>query len=480
VQRRQLDLAVGPGFRLSQLRLPRGAATASERFECTHWDSPDLRLAAWEAGLRHRPGRGWRVTLLAEAEGQGALRVHLDLPGGPEAPPAEAARLLSGYLLGAPLVPVAQLRHREWRVCLGEVGLVHQVVTRTAERRPLSRVRRVSVRYLGDPSAARRPLAALRRAGVVEPATLPLLTELLGPAAAPRWRWLRLDASADVATAIHALLGDCTTRLVRHHALLLEGSDPEGVHHTRVACRRLRSALRTFSPLLEATWAEALRDDLRAFAAELGRVRDSEVLLARLRASAHEQGLDAGLIDGLLAALVAEREEARAAVLRQAGSEEHRGRIGRLLEAAQRPAVRDGVAGRPAAVEMLPALAASRRRLRRRVRRLSDFPTDAELHRTRILAKRCRYAVLALVPVLGAEAERTATLLGELQDALGEQHDAVLAAEWLRGRGGTALGFAAGQLFAVERARADRGRRSWRRAWRAVDRRSTWRWTRLR
>ena len=54
----------------------------------------------------------------------------------------------------------------------------------------------------------------------------------------------------------------------------------------RVGCRRLRSDLRTFAPLLDAGWADGLRDELSWLADVLGAARDAEVLRARLQRTA--------------------------------------------------------------------------------------------------------------------------------------------------------------------------------------------------
>ena len=75
-----------------------------------------------------------------------------------------------------------------------------------------------------------------------------------------------------------------TVRLVAQVPVVELGEDPEGVHDARVAARRLRSDLRTFSPVLDAAWAKPLRAELGWVGALLGRVRDPEVLLARLGA----------------------------------------------------------------------------------------------------------------------------------------------------------------------------------------------------
>ena len=125
----------------------------------------------------------------------------------------------------------------------------------------------------------------------------------------------------------------------------------------------------------------------------------------------------------------------------------------------------------------MPLVAASWRKLRRRAAALPTHPADEELHRLRIVTKKCRYAVLALVPVLGEGPAATGSLLGALQDALGEQHDAVVAGDWLRQAAGPDTAFAAGVLFGVEQERAEAGREAWREPWAALERRKQWRWT---
>jgi CHAD domain-containing protein len=75
-------------------------------------------------------------------------------------------------------------------------------------------------------------------------------------------------------------------RLVAHDPRVRLGDDPEDVHQARVATRRLRSDLRTFHSLLDEEWTQSLRRDLKSIGGDLGGVRDTEVLLDRLRAHA--------------------------------------------------------------------------------------------------------------------------------------------------------------------------------------------------
>ncbi|MGD1034119.1 MAG: CHAD domain-containing protein [Candidatus Dormibacteria bacterium] len=476
VERCQVDLPVGTAFRLRQLRWGRTATTRIERFETIHWDTPDFRLAAWDAGLRYRRGRGWRVTLAGWPQTGCFRSISLDLEGGPVAPPPEALRLLSGYLGDAAPEPAARIRHLESRRDVEDLACVHQVVSLLVERRAVAHARRVSLRGGEELTGARRALAALRRVGVEETTVQPLLGELVGPAAAPRWRELQLDPTSTVAATVTAALRDYAARLVRNQALLLEGSDPEGIHQARVACRRFRSALQTFGPVLDPAWAETLRADLGSLAADLGAVRDAEVLLMRLRGSAAERGLEPEATERLLAHLDGDRVRAREVLLRRIGSPEHREQLERTLEAAAHPSLLPEAAVQPAVEVLMPLVAGSWRKLRRRASGLGAHPADDELHRLRILAKRCRYAVLALAPVLGEGPARTGALLGGLQDALGDQHDAVVAGDWLRQFATGETAFAAGILYGVERELAEVGREAWRGPWAKLLRRKQWGW----
>jgi len=251
------------------------------------------------------------------------------------------------------------------------------------------------------------------------------------------------------------------------------GGEPEDVHQARVATRRLRSDLRTFAPLVDDAWAASLSEELRWLAAELGTVRDAEVLAERIHATASrlptadvEAGRHvadqlvagvAGARDGLLAAL----HEPRYVAL-----------LDRLVEAAHSPVLSAEAAG--PARKVLPGLVAIPwSRLWRDGRRLDVRSPDEELHALRIRAKRVRYAAEAVAPVMGPRATRFAAAVTNLQTVLGEHQDAVIAADWLHEHGPqTGQPFAAGQLWGLERAAAEEARQQWPAAWKgATDRR---------
>lgn len=284
------------------------------------------------------------------------------------------------------------------------------------------------------------------------------------------------EPAADLTTIIRGALRRFTDRLVASEPVIVAGDDPEGVHQARVACRRIRSALRTFRPVLDADWADALRGELRDLATELGDIRDAEVLLGRLRRRAEDAGIAAGEADALLQPLVERRSDGRDLLLTRLRSPGHAALRRRLEAAVETPALRPETAGEDPLTLLVPFVIRDRKRLRRRARRLGSHSPDADLHAFRILVKRTRYSVMVVAPLVGAPAEATAAVLGELQDVLGEHQDAVVAGAWLEAQSHGPAPFAAGVLCAAERQAARESRARWRRAWRTADRPRVWAW----
>jgi CHAD domain-containing protein len=313
-------------------------------------------------------------------------------------------------------------------------------------------------------AAPRRPRPAAKKAA-------PPATRAATPArqrrVLPRIAVPDLPDDPTAADAVRRAIAASVDRLVRHDPVVRRGVDPEGVHQARVATRRLRSDLRTFSSLLDAQWTQRLRDELSEFAALLGAVRDADVLLQRLRDAAatlpeaERQGAEAVLAD-----LVATRTSDRARLLAAMRDPRYDALLADLAAAAARPVVVEEAA-EPAASVLPPLAARPWRRLNRAVRALGDEPPDAALHEVRILAKRARYAAEAVAPVVGQQATDFARAVAKLQEVLGDHHDAVVAQGWLREAAGRhpEAAFAAGTLAGLEQAEAARCRAGWRPAW---------------
>ena len=288
-----------------------------------------------------------------------------------------------------------------------------------------------------------------------------------------------VDAGASVETLLRHDLAGGTLRLFRHEAGVRTGEDPEAVHQARVATRRIRSTLRTFSKLLDEEWTDRLRADLKWLADLLGEVRDTDVLLERFSGHLAElPAADAKAGRWLLARLAGQRDDARRRLLGAMASQKYLVLLDDLVAAAAAPALLPGADG-PAA-EVMPALVAKPwKKLRKEVRRAGDDPPDHELHQIRIRAKRARYAAEAVEPVIGKPAGDFADAVAAIQSVLGDHQDAVVGEAWLRGAAGAGrrdAALVAGMLIAAERASAASTRDGWRQVWDAANRRKLRAW----
>jgi CHAD domain-containing protein len=123
-------------------------------------------------------------------------------------------------------------------------------------------------------------------------------------------------------------------------------------------------------------------------------------------------------------------------------------------------------------------------RLERRAQALGPASPDAEFHRARLAAKRCRYASDLAARVLSeprsSSAERLAGKVAGLQGVLGELQDAAMAERALADAVGEATApddaYAVGRLAERAQARADSARREFLAMWPSVNRRKWWKW----
>jgi len=487
---REVKLAASPAFSLPDLEDVAAAVETSpvdeRRLETVYYDTPDLRLARWGANLRIRQGEGWTLKLPSTSEGPALTRRELEFPGDAGRPPDAAVALVIAYVRRASLVPVASLSTLRRRVQLKnrEGTLLAEVVDDDVSviqgLRVQNRFREVEVE-LKDQSADRLLdpiLARLRGAGAADEDPTSKLVRALGAraTAVPEVDPVALTPSSTAGDVVRHAIAVSVASLMRHDPGVRLGDDPEDVHRARVATRRLRSQLRTFRNLLDTEWANALREDLRWLGGGLGSVRDRQVMSQRLRSrTAALADDDAPIVAELAAELQGESEEARGRLVLDMRSDRYNDLIERLVEASRAPAVTTQ-SHQPAAV-VVPAVARRDwKRLRKAVTQLHDQPTDPELHRIRILAKRVRYAAEAAEPLVGKVATRFAGAAAELQDVLGDHQDSVTAQQWLREAGRGPRAFVAGELTALERETAAHDRASWRAAWKKLARKRLRRW----
>lgn len=483
-------LVAGPQYRAPDIDTVDGVATRAQALSLlrtTYFDTVDLRLLRSGGELRHEAGHGWTL-VLGSGEGAAQHVARLHHFGDSHAVPTAATDLLTGFTRGAPLRPVLHTRTERRDVQLQAAGgeeagrLRDDLVTVMQGRRIATRFRELEIvaARAGSGASLGAVVAALRDAGAAPATAAPTATRAMGAAAAaaPDITVPAPSRQPSAAEAIRRAIALSVSRLVLNDAAVRVGVDPEGVHQARVATRRLRSDLRTFRPLLDDQWVAALREELHAIADLLGGVRDTDVLLARLRGAVRTlPAAESVRATGVLQGLESGREAARAGLLDYMRSDRYLRLLDDLVVAASNPRTAPEATGHAAA--LLPPLARGPwRRLRRSVDALPEEPPDADLHQIRILAKRARYAAEAVAGVSRPAVAEFANAVAALQEVLGDHHDAVVAEQWLRERGTTAeSSFVMGELVGLERAAAAEGRRSWRAAWAAARRAHPRQWT---
>lgn len=488
---REVKLGAGPAFHLPDLAgVIEGVAVAPTetiRMETVYYDTPDLRLARWGVSLRWRAGEGWTLKLppLPAPAGQTTTvlqRDELTFDGSAKKPPEAAVEVVRAYVRKSELVPVARLStvRRRVRLVDGQGARVAEVVDDEVSvrdgRRVASRFREIEVEAPtenGSDGVITPLVNRLRSAGAGAPDPTPKHMRAIGPRAhePPEVAPQPLPPNPSAQDVIKYALAESVAALLHHDPLVRTGRDPEAVHQARVATRKLRSNLRTFSSLLDPDWAEPLRSELGWLAMSLGAVRDREVMLDRLRERAKTlPASDNRSANALLQLLATDIDALRTKLAADLDAQRYVDLLERLVEAAHSPATLPE-ADQPAAA-VLPALASTPwRRLRSAVRNLPDTPSDPELHRIRILAKRARYAAEAVGPVAGPHAFAFAKAAAKLQTVLGEHQDAVTAQAWLRSvRVSGRKAFVAGELIALEHMAADAARAKWPKVWDALNR----------
>src|SRR3954452_18590899 len=469
---------VHPGFRLPELTGDRtGGIRMSEPVEqslrAVYWDTADLRLAREGITLRHRSGEGigdgWHLKLpIRDAEipdtGVG-VREELHDGSPPEQVPPALLDLVAVHLRSAVIGPVATLctARTVYQLCgvddqpLAE--LTDDGVSVLSQGHVMARFRELEVEDRGGGLAALSEVGGvLRAAGAVAGEFVPKVVRALGPQATaapdpPRATQVALDDAAR--TVVQSVLRRYVRNFMRRDIDARRGAD-DAVHQMRVAARRLRSALRTFRPVLDRAWADGLREELAWGAGELGVARDAEVMLALL----HRElaALPAELVIGPVrnridATVGADLERGTAASAELLHSDRYMALIDRLVAGAWDPMTT--AAAEAKAADVVPALLLDVwRRLDRRARRLTrnDAHDDREWHKALIAAKQARYAFDAVTPLFGGRARRLAAAAEQVQELLGEHQDAVVTAEVIRklatGPRGGAVSFTLGLLYA--------------------------------
>ena len=453
----ELKFRVSPPFQLPELVGDKtGVATVTKgqvkELCAVYWDTSDLRLAREGITLRHRSGEGdadgWHLKLPVHEAGvpdaSAGTRDEIHESGADDAVPAQLRDLIEVYLRAAVLGPVATLQtiRTSYQLLDGNgrqlAELVDDLVSVINQGHVAGRFREIEVEDAGGGLATLEDVGAvLRTAGAVGGEFVPKVVRALGPRATADPdppKPAIVDPKDPARLAVQAMLRRYIRAFMANDQVVRRGTD-DGVHQMRVAARRLRSALKTFRPLVDADWAKALREELAWVADSLGGARDAEVLLARLLADL--DALPADLVVGPVRARIEQTvggdlATATGTALSTLRSERYLALVDRLVAAGWDPMTTP--LAEQATADVLPPLVADAwAKLAKgaaRVRRKSA--SDDDWHRTRIAAKQARYSAEAVSPFFGKPARVLARQAEAVQELLGEHQDAVLAADVLR------------------------------------------------
>jgi CHAD domain-containing protein len=451
----------------------------TEELDAVYYDTDDLRLAGTSATLRRRIGgadAGWHLKLPLSDDSREEVQAPLG-----DAVPDTVRDLVLSRTRGTELRPLVRLRTiRSTRQLVGSqdtvlaelsVDAVHAASLRGGATLASWTEMEVELAQDADPSLldlvdktlskhgierahhASKLARALEETGVAAPRLPDKRAENVAPGSAGE------EVLTYVEQQVHQLVD--LDPAVRRDL-------PDSVHQMRVACRRLRSILRSYRSVLDREATDPVRAELKWLGGELGAERDHEVLEERLRTGI--RGLPRELVLGPVTARlqvwhITRSSEARQRTLDALNTPRYLSLLDSLTTLTARPPLRRKAARKPEKV-MVKAILKEYDRLAGRVAHaleLSPGPEcDTALHEARKSAKKVRYATEPARVPLGKSAKRLGKRVKAVQQVLGDHQDSVVARGALRnlalaghttGEPGFTWGLLYGQEQAVARKR---------------------------
>lgn len=238
-----------------------------------------------------------------------------------------------------------------------------------------------------------------------------------------------INCKASASHGVKLVLLTRFEELVGFQEAALNWTDPEGVHSMRVASRRLRSALRDFTPYVRKRPLASVLKQLRSIADSLGEVRDQDVAIMALeKMVTHAPAEFAPALQQFIAGKRELRDRSREAlqtVLEKTALSELEADF--MVGVAAATAVR---VQRSQTTQEVTFLGMSQAVIQERLREFEKLsnglfqPFEIEnLHEMRIGAKRLRYAIELFQQCWGRSIGGYAKRAARIQTALGDVHD---------------------------------------------------------
>jgi CHAD domain-containing protein len=234
------------------------------------------------------------------------------------------------------------------------------------------------------------------------------------------------DPSAPPTEHIREHLHAQFSQVLRHDPGTRLGRDSEAVHQMRVATRRIRAILRAVRSFLSPEWTDHVRQEMGWIASLLGEVRDWDVLLEYFRQNSHDfSPHEQRSFQSILNKFEDQRSLARGGLLEGLRSDRYLNLLNHMEDSLT------NLPFQPSPLTIVDLAGKAFRKLQDFVNSSNGVFPKPELHRTRILLKRVRYAVELAEPLLGKPAKRFLQQAQRMQDLLGQHQDAVVAEQRL-------------------------------------------------
>ncbi|MBA3611339.1 MAG: CYTH and CHAD domain-containing protein [Nitrospirales bacterium] len=421
----EIKFRIPPGF---QFPPDMGEPIPPRVFTSTYFDSEHHRLGQLGLTLRKRVEQSQGVWQLKIPSG--GIRLELEIASGSRSIPWEFQDLLRSFFRNQEAVQLGKLRTRRKGVRIRKDGqvlaeVVLDSVALIKDKKIIHSFQELEVELQEGTTAQLKPIRKiLLHAGAEEKPLQPKIFQALQLPYPLTFDFS--DSSAPPTDHIRERLHSQFLQMLQNDPGTQLGRDSEALHQMRVATRRMRAIIRAVGSFLAPEWTEQVRQELGWVGSLLGEVRDWDVLLESFRQNFHDlSSSEQRSFQTILKNFEDQRSVARAKLLEGLRSD----RYLNLLNIFEDSLNHLPFQPTPLTITELP---------RKAFHKVQDFVNTSdslfrksELHRTRRLLKRARYALELAEPLLGKRAKRFLHQTKDAQDLLGQHQDAVVAEQRL-------------------------------------------------
>lgn len=421
----EIKFRIPPGFHIPP---DMGEPIPTRVFTSTYFDSEHHRLGQLGLTLRKRVERAHGVWQLKIPSG--AVRLELNIDSGSRSIPWEFQDLLTAFFRKQEAIQLGKLRTKRKGVRIQKdsqviAEVVLDSVALIRDKKIVHSFQELEVELQEGTTAQLKPIRKiLLHAGAEE---IPLQPKIFQALQIPYPLTLEFsDPSAPATEHIREGLHSQFLQMLQHDPGTRLGRDSEALHRMRVATRRMRAIVRAVRTFLTPEWTEHVRQELGWVGSLLGEVRDGDVLLESFRQNFHDLSRqEQRAFQSILKKFEDQRSVARAKLLEGLRSDRYLNFLNHFEDSLTR------LPFQPSPLTITELARNAFHKVQDFVNASNSFFPKTELHRTRILLKRARYALELAEPMLGKRAKRFLEQAKCTQDLLGHHQDAVVAEQRL-------------------------------------------------